>query len=893
MAKRGLYLSGEFVPLTPKAYEILLVLVEEAGHVVTKDELLQRVWPDAHVEEGSISNQIFGLRKILNPHFEGEGPIATIARRGYRIVEPVRFRSALGEVAVESPTILAETPAPPVAVSPQRAPRYRTWGIVGIAAVLCVAGAVALALSWRRPASISNSFRACVVELPLQNLSQDSHVDWVATALRETLAADLSAGGRMRVVSDERVSQVPADSLGRGSLSHEQLRDVAGRLGCDLVLSGTYLAVGGKIRIDLRLEDARSGDTVASLTEADEQLKLVDLVSRAGEQLHSALRIPSSAAEQSQALRASAPANADAARLYFEGLRALRLRDGPRARELLTAAVSADPDYALAHAALSNTFRLLGYDGKGADEAQQALDRSQGFAREDRLNIEAQYYEATGNWEKAIGTYQALWRFFPDDVEYGLKLGNAQQFGGKSDDALRTVADMRKLPPPDGTDPRIDLLESTSAQTEGDLGRAFQAATRAADAAVASSSDLLLARARIKQGVDSYRSRPAEARTYFAQARVLFDKLGDAGGLADALRWDAGVLTNQRELEAAESELASALAISRRLDYIRLTFEILTAQSDVYRMQGNLAESWSVLGEAVALARKTGVKEELVNVLNQRGVVLKMKGDYSAARADFEEVSKLAQEMHASQHEARELSNLAWVDIDQGRLADARRELDQAISMKRRIGAKASLSLSLENLALVLEMQSDLKGADQTEQEECQIDESLGQKIVLAACRARLAEIRLAEGRAADAMELVKQVLASGAIQSMEPRDVARVVKVQLAAGDGKGAHDTLAQARTLLAKWSQSPEQTIAVAIAAGKVDTAAGNRHEAEAQLRDAIAQAVKYGLKPSELEARLALLDVAGPKNEHSERAALVAEAEKSECRLLAARARGLQR
>ncbi len=59
--------------LTPKAFDTLLVLVEEAGRLVTKDELLQRVWPDAFVEEGSIANNVSMLCKILNPHFDGDG----------------------------------------------------------------------------------------------------------------------------------------------------------------------------------------------------------------------------------------------------------------------------------------------------------------------------------------------------------------------------------------------------------------------------------------------------------------------------------------------------------------------------------------------------------------------------------------------------------------------------------------------------------------------------------------------------------------------------------------------------------------------------------------------------------------------------------------------------
>ncbi|HWI20435.1 MAG TPA: winged helix-turn-helix domain-containing protein [Vicinamibacterales bacterium] len=100
ISTRSLYRGEEFVPVTPKALDTLFVLVEESGRLVSKDELMQRVWPDAYVEEGSIANNISMLRKLLNPYFEGDGPIATVARRGYRFVEPVRLRNATAQISL-------------------------------------------------------------------------------------------------------------------------------------------------------------------------------------------------------------------------------------------------------------------------------------------------------------------------------------------------------------------------------------------------------------------------------------------------------------------------------------------------------------------------------------------------------------------------------------------------------------------------------------------------------------------------------------------------------------------------------------------------------------------------------------------------------------------------
>jgi len=88
-AKRLLLRSGEPVPLPPKAFDTLVILVERHERVVSKDELLRTIWPDTVVEEASLSQQIFLLRKTLNSGSEEAEYIATIARRGYRFVGPI------------------------------------------------------------------------------------------------------------------------------------------------------------------------------------------------------------------------------------------------------------------------------------------------------------------------------------------------------------------------------------------------------------------------------------------------------------------------------------------------------------------------------------------------------------------------------------------------------------------------------------------------------------------------------------------------------------------------------------------------------------------------------------------------------------------------------------
>src|SRR3989475_3828976 len=87
--ERLLLRGDEVVPLTPKAFEMLLVLVENSGHVLTKEELMKRVWPDTIVEEANLSHNIYKLREALGESRDGEKYIETVPRRGYRFVAKV------------------------------------------------------------------------------------------------------------------------------------------------------------------------------------------------------------------------------------------------------------------------------------------------------------------------------------------------------------------------------------------------------------------------------------------------------------------------------------------------------------------------------------------------------------------------------------------------------------------------------------------------------------------------------------------------------------------------------------------------------------------------------------------------------------------------------------
>ncbi|MCI0391277.1 MAG: winged helix-turn-helix domain-containing protein [Acidobacteria bacterium] len=101
-AEKTLWRDGQPVPLTPKAFDTLLILVEKSGRLVEKGDLMRQLWPDSFVEENSLSQNIYLLRKALEKDAQGPNYIETVPRRGYRFIAEVRVvRDEEGELAVE------------------------------------------------------------------------------------------------------------------------------------------------------------------------------------------------------------------------------------------------------------------------------------------------------------------------------------------------------------------------------------------------------------------------------------------------------------------------------------------------------------------------------------------------------------------------------------------------------------------------------------------------------------------------------------------------------------------------------------------------------------------------------------------------------------------------
>jgi DNA-binding winged helix-turn-helix (wHTH) protein/TolA-binding protein len=405
--KELLLRAGEPVPLTPKAFQVLLVLVRSNKEVVTKDNLMKTVWPDTFVEEANLSRNIFMLRKALGEAPQDHQYILTVPGRGYRLAESV-------QLVPEHEISIVSASHSKVEV---RVEQTRPWAWVAVGVVLLLAVAAgSLRLYLRGPSVLTE--QDTVVLADFSNSTGDPVFD---QALRQGMAIELEQSPFLSLISERSIQHTlrlmgrPADAL----LTSDLAREVCERTGSVAVLEGSIANLGSQYVLGLRAKDCRTGNVLAE--EQAQSAKKEDVLnvlsqiagkfrSRLGESL-------ATVAKHNMPLAEASTSSLEALEAYSLALKVHSANGATAALPLMKHATEIDPQFAMAHVFLGRMYADLDASNLSAQSVSRAWQLRDRASDAERFNITAQYdMLVTGNLEKARQTSESWTQSYPRDA---------------------------------------------------------------------------------------------------------------------------------------------------------------------------------------------------------------------------------------------------------------------------------------------------------------------------------------------------------------------------------------------------------------------------------------------------------------------------------------------
>lgn len=403
--KELLLRGNEAVPLAPKAFQVLLVLMRHKKEIVTKDELLKAVWPDTFVEEANLSRNIFLLRKALGESPQDHQYIVTVPGRGYHFAEEVQLvpHEDLDIVAASRTKVQIEVK------------ESKPWGWIVLAAVVLVAVAVvAYKRLVHRPAALTA--KDTVVLADFVNSTGDPVFDGT---LRQGLAVELEQSPFLSLISDQRIQQTlllmgqPRDARLTPQIAH----DLCQRTQSAAYLTGSIANLGSQYVVGLKAVSCSTGDVLAEEQEtASGKEGIIGALDKAAGKLREKLGESLSTVQRFDTpLEQATTPSLEALQAYTLGRKTQVGRDEFAASiPFFQRAIQIDPNFAMAYSALSSAYRSVGESLLSEQSAKKAYELRGPASEPERFYIESTYFHyAMGDLEKARQVYELSAQTYP------------------------------------------------------------------------------------------------------------------------------------------------------------------------------------------------------------------------------------------------------------------------------------------------------------------------------------------------------------------------------------------------------------------------------------------------------------------------------------------------
>jgi len=470
--QHALLKEGKPVALTPKTYDTLLVLVQNSGRMLSKDELMKSLWPDSFVEESNLTQQVSMIRRAL-----GESPgdahfIVTVPGRGYRFTAEVRSWGAeaerlgtaesrpelvgegtsrsreLVQPSAGAPETAAEKPQP-VSGPYERRGRKTFQRIILVFAVLALLGLAIAVITKSVYHSQPQTTRSLVgarslAILPLQNLRQDRDNDFLGFSLADAVITKLGYVSALTVRPSTAVQKYRNQLI--------DIPKVAADLSVDTLLTGNFIRDGDDLRITYQLIDVKTERILGRGTIDLKYDKLLTVQDNVAQQIIKELEVNLSPSE-TERIRPDEPVVPLAYEYYLRGVDLYWRHEFPPAIKMLEKSAGLDPNYALTWAYLGASYTSdAAFEFGGREQygkAQAAYERALAIQP---AQLEAHLYLAnllidTGKVEQAVPLLRDALKTNPNLAEVHWELGYAYRFAGMLKESVAECERARQLDP--------------------------------------------------------------------------------------------------------------------------------------------------------------------------------------------------------------------------------------------------------------------------------------------------------------------------------------------------------------------------------------------------------------------------------------------------------------
>ena len=345
---------GLRIKLQDQPFQILAMLLERPGELVTREQIQQKLWPsDTFVDfDHSLNTAIRRLRDALSDSADNPRFIETLPRRGYRFLGQVDARpgtqslevAASGELAVQ----VEAAPSP----TPGQLPIRSQLLLVAVLALVCVALALAAWRFWPRPTAIDS-----VAVLPFTNETKDPKLDYLADGIAESIISDLSQVPTLKVMSRNSAFHYRGSNINPAVVAHE--------LGVRAVLLGNLRQAGDDLRLSIELVDTRDQRQLWGEEYGVKLSELADFQQDISTRASQMLRLRLSGEDRIRLARAGTR-NSRAYDLYLRGAHLISKRtldDINAGLSYFQQSVDQDPGYAKAYVGIAAAYGMLPFYG--------------------------------------------------------------------------------------------------------------------------------------------------------------------------------------------------------------------------------------------------------------------------------------------------------------------------------------------------------------------------------------------------------------------------------------------------------------------------------------------------------------------------------------------------